>query len=129
MTRHLAIFTPEAIEKIFSGEKKVEGRFSQVKIPPFGKVAAGDTVLIKKSGEKVVGQFSVDRVLYFDHPKIEEVNEIKKKYGKLMVLSKAFWLDREKVNYVTLMFIKSVTKFIIAPQIPKKNLRPWVVLE
>jgi len=129
MARHLAIFTPEAIEKIFSGEKKVEGRFSQVRIPPFGKVAAGDIVLIKKSGEKVVGQFLVDRVLYFDHPKIDEVNEIKKNYGKLMVLPKVFWLDREKVSYVTLMFIKSVTKFIIAPQIPKKDLRPWVVLD
>jgi len=129
MTRHLAVFAPEAIEKIFSGVKKVEGRFSQVRIPPFGKVSAGDTVLIKKPGEKIVGQFLVDRVVYFDHPTKDEIEQVKKKYGKQMALPKVFWLDKEKINYITLMFIKSVTKFIVEPQIPKKDLRPWVVLE
>ncbi|KKR56630.1 hypothetical protein A2362_04075 [Candidatus Curtissbacteria bacterium RIFOXYB1_FULL_41_59] len=129
MARHLAVFAPEAIEKIFSGVKKVEGRFSQVRIPPFGKVSAGDTVLIKKPGEKIVGQFLVDRVVYFDHPTKEEIEQVKRKYGSGMALPKIFWLDKEKINYITLMFIKSVTKFIVEPQIPKRDLRPWVVLE
>ena len=129
MARHLAVFAPEAIEKIFSGVKKVEGRFSQVRIPPFGKVSAGDTVLIKKPGEKIVGQFLVDRVVYFDHPTKEEIEQVKRKYGSGMALPKIFGLDKEKINYITLMFIKSVTKFIVEPQIPKRDLRPWVVLE
>jgi len=129
VARHLAVFAPEAIEKIFSGVKKVEGRFSQVRIPPFGKVSAGDTVLIKKPGEKIVGQFLVDRVVYFDHPTKEEIEQVKRKYGSGMALPKIFWLDKEKINYITLMFIKSVTKFIVEPQIPKRDLRPWVVLE
>ena len=106
MARHLAVFAPEAIEKIFSGVKKVEGRFSQVRIPPFGKVSAGDTVLIKKPGEKIVGQFLVDRVVYFDHPTKEEIEQVKRKYGSGMALPKIFWLDKEKINYITLMFIK-----------------------
>ena len=126
--RHLAIFNPEAVKTIFSGAKKIEGRFSQIKIAPYGKVSAGDVVLIKLPGEKIVGQFLVDRVIYFDHPILQELADLKKKYGKDMALPKTFWLDKEKVNFVTLMFIKSVTKFIIAPQIPKRDLRPWVVL-
>lgn len=128
MTRHLAIFDPETIDLIFSGKKKIEGRFSQIKIPPFGKVSAGDVILIKISGEKIIGQFTIDRVFYFDHPQKDELEEIKRKYGKGLALAKTFWFDREKVNYVTLMFIKSVSKFIIAPQVPKKDLRPWMVL-
>jgi len=127
--RHLAIFNPEAVETIFSGAKKIEGRFSQIKIAPYAKVSAGDVVLIKLPGEKIVGQFLVDRVIYFDHPTLQELADLKKKYGRSMALPKTFWLDKEKVNFVTLMFIKSVTKFIIAPQIPKRDLRPWVVLE
>ncbi len=129
MVKHLAIFDSDSAGAIFSGKKKIEGRFSQIKIPPFGKVASGDTVLMKISGEAIVGQFEVDRVLYFDHPKSEELASLKKKYAASLCLPKAFWLDREKVSYVTLMFIKSVTKFIVAPEIPKKDLRPWVVLE
>src|SRR3989338_11607315 len=119
MTRHLAIFKVDDALKIFSGKRKIEGRFSQIKIPPFGKVSASDIVLVKTPGEKIIGQFIVDRVLYFDHPRQEEFNGIKRKYGRDLSLSATFWLDKEKVNYVTLMFIKSVSKFIVAPQIAK----------
>ena len=129
MTKHLAIFNVHDALKIFSGKRKIEGRFSQIKIAPFAKVSALDIVLVKTPGEKIIGQFIVDRVLYFDHPRQEEFKGIKRKYGKDLSLSNTFWLDKEKVNYVTLMFIKSVSKFIVAPQIPKKDLRPWVVLE
>lgn len=129
MAKHLAIFTPEATESLFSGKKKIDGRFSQIKIAPFLKVAAGDVVLLKISGEKIVGQFTVDRVLYFDHPRAFEVDEIKRKYGRDLALSGTFWLDHEKVNYATLMFIKTVTKFIIPPEVTKHDLRPWVVLD
>lgn len=128
MVKHLAILDKGAVEGIFSGEKKIEGRFSQIKIPPFGKVAAGDTVLMKLPGEKIVGQFIVDRVISFDHPNKDEIEEIKRKYGSKLILPKTFWLEHEKINFVTLMFIKSVNKFIIEPKIKKKDLRPWVVL-
>ncbi|MBI2012782.1 hypothetical protein HYS90_02535, partial [Candidatus Curtissbacteria bacterium] len=126
--KHLAIFNPEDTKKVFSGKRKIEGRFSQIKIPPFGRVSRGDIVLIKIPGEKIIGQFLVDRVIYFDHPQKEELAEIKKQYGRDLAFSDTFWIDHERVNYVTLMFIKSVTKFIIAPQIAKRDLRPWVVL-
>lgn len=128
MTRHLAIFNPEAVKLIFKGTKKIEGRFSQIKIPPFSHVSAGDTVLIKVSGENIVGQFTVDRVLFFDHPRPDELAQLIKKYSQQMALPPHFFLEHEKVNYVTLMFIKTVTKFLIPPQIPKKDLRGWVVL-
>ncbi|MBI4038019.1 hypothetical protein HY382_03170 [Candidatus Curtissbacteria bacterium] len=127
--RHLAVFSPQYAKKIFTGEKKVEGRFSRIKIAPYGVVSAGDAVLIKIPGEKVVGQFIVDRVIYFDHPRQEEFSEIKKKYANALALEKSFWLKREKINYVTLMFIRTVNKFIVPPKIVKHDLRPWVVLE
>src|SRR3972149_2528473 len=115
MVKHLAIFDSDTAKKIFEGKKKVEGRFSKIKIPPFGKVSAGDDVLIKVSGGKIVGQFSVDRVLHFDHPRKEEVEFFKKKYASGLAMPATFWLDHEKINYLTLMFIGTVTKFIIPP--------------
>lgn len=129
MTKHLGIFDSEAAKLIFSGKKKIEGRFSKIKIAPFNKVSAGDIVLMKVSGEKIVGQFLVDRVLSFDHPRVEEFFLLKKKYGSEMSMTSSFWLEHEKVNFVTLMFIKTVSKFIVPPEISKKDLRPWVVLD
>lgn len=128
MTKHLAILKREAVEAIFNGRKKIEGRFSKIKIDPFGKVVAGDVVLIKIPGEKIVGQFTVDRVFYFDHPRDVEIEQIKKTYGKDLEVPVGFWHEHEIVNFVTLMFIKSATKFIVAPVVKKKDLRPWVVL-
>lgn len=128
MARHLAIFTPEAVQLVFSGKKKIDGRFSRIRIPPYLAVSAGDVVLIKIPGEDIVGQFQVDRVFYFDHPTGEEASAIKKKYSRQMAMPKSFWLDHEKINYMTLMFIGAVTRFLLPPQIPKRDLRPWVVL-
>ncbi len=128
MTKHLAILKREAVEAIFNGRKKIEGRFSKIKIDPFGKVAAGDVVLMKIPGEKIVGQFVVDRVFYYDHPRDFEIEQIKKTYGKELEVPLGFRQEHEKVNFVTLMFIKSATKFIVAPVFKKKDLRPWVVL-
>lgn len=127
--RHLGIFDGDTAKNIFDGKKKVEGRFSKIKIPPFGKVAAGDIVLIKVSGEKIIGQFTVDRVLSFDHPKKEEVEFLKNRYKDGLAMPETFWLDHEIINFITLIFIKSVTKFLVPPEIKKSDLRPWVVLE
>jgi len=128
MAKHLAILNGEAIGAIFSGRKKIEGRFSKIKIAPFGKVAAGDNVLMKLPGEKIVGQFLVDHVISFDHPTKSEIDDLKRKYHSALSLPSSFWLEHEKINFVTLMFIRTVNKFIIEPKITKKDLRPWVVL-
>lgn len=129
MAKHLAIFTPQTVKDIFSGKKKIDGRFSKIKIAPYGKVSAGDVVLMKVSGEEIVGQFKVDRVMYFDHPQKEEAEALIKKYAKDLLMPESFWLAHEKINFVTLVFIKEVTKFLVVPDVPKKDLRPWVVLE
>lgn len=128
MAKHLAVFTPEAVELVFAGKKTIDGRFSKIRIPPFMTVSAGDIVLIKTPGEDIVGQFQVDRVFYFDHPTEEEAGAIKQKYSRQMAMPKSFWLDHEKINYMTLMFIGAVTRFLLPPQISKRDLRPWVVL-
>lgn len=127
--KHLAIFKADDAKKIFSGQRKIEGRFSKIKIPPFGVVSARDSVIVKTSGEKIVGQFVVDRVIYFDHPRADELEFIKRKYGRDMAMSANFWQVREKINYVTLMMIASVNKFLVAPDVKKSDLRPWMVLD
>lgn len=129
MARHLAIYSAQALKLIFSGKQQIDGRFSKIKIPPYAKVESGDIVLMKLSGEKIVGQFVVDRVFYFDHPKDEELKYLVGKYKTQLQLPENFWLRHEKTNYVSLVFIREVNKFIVAPEVPKKDLRPWVVLE
>lgn len=105
MRKHLAIFKGGAGEKILSGEKIIESRFSKVKKAPFGEVCAGDLVYIKPSGKDIIGQFRVKKVCYFEDPEIKQA------------------------RYATFIFIGDSARFITSPvKIPKKDLRGWVVL-
>jgi hypothetical protein len=127
--KHLAIFEGSAIADILSGKRAIEGRFSQIKIAPFGKVSAGDIVLMKSPGGPLMGEFVVDRVLYFDHPKKEEIEEIKRKFKKALRLDEDFWWKKEKISYASLIFIRQTSQYLTPPTIVKKrDLRGWVVL-
>ena len=64
---HLAIMKKGYIEKILSGEKKIESRFSINKITPFHTVSAGDKVYMQEVGKEVSAMFEVDKVLFFDN--------------------------------------------------------------
>lgn len=127
--KHLAVFEGKAIDDILSGRRRIEGRFSQIKIAPFGKVSSGDIVMMKISGGTLVGEFIVDRVLYFDHPKKEELEEIKEKYKNDLQLTDDFWWGKENICYVSLIFIRQSNRYLTPPTIIKKrDLRGWVVL-
>ncbi|HEY5600623.1 MAG TPA: hypothetical protein VIK81_00880 [Patescibacteria group bacterium] len=125
----MAIFEGDAIEKILLGEKTIDGRFSQKRLPPFGVVSKGDLVYLKRSGGEVKGQFLVDRVIFFDHPTKEEIADIRTKYKSKLSLSDSFWFSHPQINYLTLMFIELPQNLITQPKFVKKDLRGWVVLK
>lgn len=126
MQKHLAIFKGDGAEKILSGKKRVESRFSKKKNPPFLQIAVGDLVYIKPSGQDVIGQFRVEKVIFYDGLEIEEIKE---RFGKQLAVDQGYWKGKENCRYGTLIFIGEVDPFITAPiKIPKKDLRGWVVL-
>lgn len=134
MKTHLAIFTKEYLNRILTGQKTVETRFSQKKIPPFGQVQVGDYVYMKLSGEDIKGRFKVKKVIYFENLDPKDWDLIETHY--LGVTSSGdkstdiqFLSKKETAKYGTLIFIGNVEQFITPPiTIPKKDLRSWVVL-
>jgi len=127
--KHLAIFEKSLAEAVFSGSKKIDGRFSKIKVLPFGKVSKGDVVWIKVPGGKILGYFKVLRVISFDHPGEKEIEFIKTGYKNELSVTESFWKRREKINFATLIFIDSVGKFLVPPKFVKKDLRPWVIID
>ncbi len=127
--KHLAIFKGEGAEKILSGKKTVESRFSKRKDPPYGAISAGDLVYIKPSGKDIIGQFRVKKVIFFDGLEIADIGEIREKYGKELAIDESYWKGKEEARYATLIFIAASSRFLTSPvNIPKKDLRGWVVL-
>ncbi|MBU1032227.1 ASCH domain-containing protein [Patescibacteria group bacterium] len=130
MKKHLAIFKGEAGEKILSGKKTIESRFSRVKSVPFGVISSGDLVYIKPSGKEIIGQFRVQKVFFFDNLDSSDLNYLKKVYGKKLAADSEYWEKKKNSRYGSLIFIGSSSRFITAPlRFPKKDLRGWVVLD
>lgn len=130
MKKHLAIFKGEGGEKILSGKKTIEPRFSKLKNPPFGLVCSGDLVYVKPSGKEIIGQFRVKKVIFYDGLSSEDLMQIKKDYGKDLAVDEAYWTSQAKSKYGTLIFIGDSSRFITSPiKPPKKDLRGWVVLD
>lgn len=129
MTKHLAIFKGDGAEKILSGQKKIESRFSRSRISPFGAISAGDLVYIKPSGEEIIGQFRVKKVIFYDGLNDQDLEDIKKTFGGPIGQGNDYWKAKKGCKYGTLIFIGDSNRFITAPlKYPKKDLRGWVVL-
>lgn len=130
MKRHLAIFTGEGGQLILEGKKTIESRLSRVKIAPFGVISSGDLVYIKPSGEDIIGQFKVKKVIFYDGLEAGDVREVKDKYGREIAAGDDYWEAHEAAKYATLIFIGQSSRFITSPIKPsKKDLRGWVVLD
>lgn len=134
MTKHLAIFSREGVAQILSGKKTIETRFSQKRIPPYGLVSVGDIVYIKPSGEDVIGQFKVVKVIYFEGLTEDDWLGIRRNFGKKLSLgspelNEDYFNKRAKARYGTIIFLDEVEQFITSPiRIKKSDLRGWVVL-
>ena len=127
MRKHLAIFSDEAVKQILAGEKIVETRFSQKKIPPFGEVSVGDFVYVKPSGKEIVGQFRVEKVISIEGVDATDLKEIEAKYGSP---GQKFFESHKGAKYGTIIFIGNFEQFITSPvKIKKSDLRGWVVLD
>ncbi len=127
--KHLAIFKEDGAEKILSGKKSMESRFSQGKIAPFGVVSQGDLVYIKVSGGEIIGQFRVKKVIFFDGLEVRDFKDIRERYETELDVEDDYWKGKETCKYGTLIFIGNSARFITSPiKIPKKDIRGWVVL-
>ncbi len=122
MKKHLAIFSKEEIEQIFSGEKTIDARFSKKRISPFGQVFKGDLVYMKPPGQDLVGQFKVKKVISIENLDETDWDALKKEYKLVGEIKKSS-------KFLTLIFLMEVEQFITSPiKVTKKDLRGWVVL-
>ena len=130
MKKHLAIFKGDGGQLILEGKKTVETRFARSKIAPFGVISTGDLVYIKPSGEEIIGQFKVKKVIFYDNLDSSDLRLLRNLWGEQITADEEYWKAHESSRYGTLIFIGQSSRFITAPiKLPKKDLRGWVVLD
>ncbi|QQG43120.1 MAG: hypothetical protein HYW45_02865 [Candidatus Daviesbacteria bacterium] len=130
MKRHLAIFSKDVGEKILTGQKTMESRFSQSKNAPFQQISTGDLVYIKPSGKEIIGEFRVNKVIFFDGLTPQDLLDIEKRYGAELAVDQTYWANKAASRYGTLIWVGQTQQFLTSPvKFPKKDQRGWVVLD
>lgn len=104
---HLAIMKKGYIEKILSGEKKIESRFSVNRVTSYQKIAPGDKVYMQEVGKEVTAVFEVKSVLFYNQLSERKVEELHAQYGKAICADEDFWEKKRGAQYATLIEIKA----------------------
>lgn len=124
---HLAVFVAPYLGYVLDGSKTVESRFSVNRCAPFGKVRAGDVLLLKRTGGPVVG-LARARAVWSYHLDTATWREIRERFATaLRAQDPTFWEQRRSAAYATLLLLGDVLE-VTPVQWAKRDRRGWVVL-
>lgn len=124
---HLAVFVQPYLKFVLDGRKTIESRFSANRCAPYGRVRAGDVILLKQTGGAVLGVCQAGHV--WDY-RLEPgaLAEIQQRFGAaLCAQGHEFWTSRARAAVATLIQVDHVYGTVPVPM-PKRDRRGWVVL-
>lgn len=123
---HLGVFVEPYLGFMLDGSKTVESRFSINRCPPYGRVKAGDVILLKGAGRPVVGACRADYVWSYalDPHSLEGIRD---RFSSAICAQEGFWASRDQARYATLIRVTDVQR-LPDTQITKRDRRGWVVL-
>jgi hypothetical protein len=110
-----------------AGKKTIESRFSQNGCAPYDQVVPGDVVLLKRSGDDIVGLARVSGVQHLTRR--TDWKEIRALYEQeLCATDDNFWFEVKDSDYATLMWFDRICRL---PSIDceKRDRRGWVVIK
>jgi hypothetical protein len=123
---HLAVLIEPYLAFVLDGSKTVESRFSRNACAPFGRVNAGDVVLLKRAAGPVVGACTVTGV--WDYRITPTTwTEILDRFGEALCPQDGFWDERRHAMFATLMRVED-PRPLPPVDLPKRDRRGWVVL-
>ena len=128
ITVHLGVFIEPYLQLILDGKKTLESRFSVNRTAPYRQVRDGDILLLKRSGGPIVGVCRITHA-WFHALDAQAWDSLQNQHAKALCIDNpAFWQEKQKANYATLMQVRHVRP--IAPSITfvKSDRRGWLAL-
>lgn len=126
---HLAVLVEPFLSFILDGSKRIESRFSTVKVPPFRAVHEGDLLLLKQAGGPIVAATSAAEVWCYGSLSSGVLATLRDRFGPdLRDDVPGFWEDRDGAQYATFIRLGRVAKLKAPLDCPKTDRRGWVIL-
>jgi ASC-1-like (ASCH) protein len=114
---HLAILQSSSglLEKILTGQRKIESRWYHSRIAPWNRIKKGDVIYFKYSCKAVEARANVKEVLQFSNLTSLKVTDLWHKYSKEIGIDTQQEVDgciqsTENKKYCILAFIENVQK-------------------
>lgn len=124
---HLAVLVEPFCSWLLDGTKTIESRFSRVRCAPYGALAEGDVVVVKKTGGPVCGVFQAGTVRSYQLTP-DRITELRVQYAaRICAHDDDFWARRADCTYATLVDVAHV-RTLPGLTFPKKDRRGWVQL-
>ncbi|NSC25489.1 hypothetical protein FM076_31780 [Streptomyces albus subsp. chlorinus] len=124
---HLALLAEPFLSLLMDGSKTIESRFSRVRCAPYGCLAEGDVVAVKKTGGAVVGAFIAGPVAGYQLTG-DRIDELRERFAaRIRATGEEFWAERADCAYATLVEVSHL-RSLPAIAFPKKDRRGWVLL-
>ena len=118
---HVAVLAPVYARLVVSGEKTCESRFTKTLREPFGRVAAGETVYIKRRSGPVVASARVEQVLCVSGLSPAAVEDLLERHAAEICAEPSYVdLVRDR-RYATLVWLREVRPMDLRP-----DLSAWV---
>ena len=112
---------------LLDGAKTIESRFSRIRCAPYGTLAEGDVIAVKKTGGAIVGAFQAGRVSSYQLTP-RRVTQLREQFApQIRALDDEFWDRRADCAYATLVQVRNLRALPDLP-FPKKDRRGWVQL-
>ncbi|QQS08848.1 MAG: hypothetical protein IPK69_12845 [Phycisphaerales bacterium] len=129
---HVAIIHRPHLDAIVAGAKHVESRLTKSRRDPFGRVAVGDWVFFKQASGAFRAAARVSRVVSREGLVVRDVREIRREFGDEIAAPAAYWRERSRARYATLMWLGEVHEISDGPDYRGAGYRSqsaWHVLD
>lgn len=124
---HLVVLVEPYLEKIITGEKTIESRFTKRQVLPYKHVFIGDILFLKRSSGPLCAITSVKDTSYFGPISKSAVEDLFKQFKDALCVDPLFIKGKFDSKYASLLFLGSVLR-INPIQITKTDRRPWIKL-
>jgi hypothetical protein len=124
---HLAVLTEPFLGWLLDGAKTIESRFSKVRCAPYGTLAEGDVIAVKRAGGAIAGAFQAGPVSSYRLTPAVLAGLRDRFAAQIRALDDEFWVQRAGCAYATLAEVRNVRP-LPALTFPKKDRRGWVQL-
>jgi hypothetical protein len=105
---HAAILHKPYAQAVLSGIKTIESRLSVQRREPYGVVRPGERLWIRAAGGGFVARAVIARVEF--HADLDEqgVDQLRARYGGLILGDEAYWEAKRRARYATLLWLSEV---------------------